>query len=325
MIELPDEILEKTGATAIIRSEQIQKLWSGYGEIKRYFLAGGKYPSVIVKHIQWPESIDHPKGWNTKNSHQRKLTSYQVEKSWYVQFASQTNVQCRVPECVHSLESENQIFLIMEDLDASGYRFRANPYTVTLLQAKSALSWLAHFHAKFLGNTINELWPIGTYWHLDTRPDEFEKMQNARLKLAAKGIDAKLNNATHQTLVHGDAKLANFCFNEMGEVAAVDFQYAGKGCGIKDVAYFISSCFDDSDCERYEEELLNHYFKQLEQTLDEFTDIQVVIEEWRLLYKYAWADFYRFLDGWNPGHWKMHKYSERLTNEVLEEMSQINL
>ena len=34
-------------------------------------------------------------------------------------------------------------------------------------------------------------------------------------------------------------------------------------------------------------------------------------------YPVAWTDFYRFLQGWSPGHWKLHRYSERLAREVL--------
>ena len=52
------------------------------------------------------------------------------------------------------------------------------------------------------------------------------------------------------------------------QVAAVDFQYVGGGCGIKDVAYFIGSCLYEEDCERYEEGLLDWYFSQLKEALD---------------------------------------------------------
>ena len=102
-------------------------------------------------------------------------------------------------------------------------------------------------------------------------------------------------------------------------MAAVDFQYIGKGCGMKDVAYFISSCFEEDACEAYEKELLDHYFKELEIALDNSIDFQAVKHEWLTLYPYAWADLYRFLDGWSPGHWKLHGYSERLTQQVLKE------
>jgi hypothetical protein len=320
MTELTHEILKITSARAIAGTESVQTLWSGYGEIKRYFLTEGKYSSIIVKYIQLPESENHPRGWNTEISHQRKLKSYQVETNWYQNFAHQTDENCRVPKVLKVLGEESEILIFMEDLDADGFDIRLHPGSVTLADAKNCLTWLAHFHAKFMAVKAEGLWPIGTYWHLDTRPDEFEQMGNQRLKQAAHSIDQTLNQAKFQTLVHGDAKLANFCFSPTYKVAVVDFQYVGKGCGMKDVAYFISSCFDDRQSERHEAELLDHYFSVLEMNIDNNIDFQVVKTEWSALYKYAWADFYRFLDGWSPGHWKMHSYSERLTKQVINEL-----
>ncbi len=320
MLKVDDIVLRITGASDIPEVTSVQTLWSGYGELKRYHLDGGNYSSVIVKHIQLPKDNKHPRGWNTNLSHQRKLKSYQVERTWYQQYAEKTNNHCRVPKSYHAVEVGSELLLIMEDLDTSGYPNRSNPDIVTLNDAKNCLSWLASFHAQFMNTKPNGLWPIGTYWHLDTRPDEWEKMQNLPLKKAAKAIDKQLNNARYQTLVHGDAKLANFCFGKKDKVAAVDFQYVGGGCGMKDVAYFISSCFDEETCEKYEKELLGHYFNQLELAMDNSIDIQLVKNEWLTLYPYAWADFYRFLDGWSPGHWKMHEYSKNLTHEVIEEL-----
>jgi len=125
--------------------------------------------------------------------------------------------------------------------------------------------------------------------------------------------------------VHGDAKLANFCFSSDGkQVAAVDFQYVGGGCGMKDVAYFISSCLDERECERLEGPLLAHYFAALKEALTEYqpeinsAEVEAV---WRDLYPVAWCDFYRFLKGWSPGHWKIHRYSERLAREVVASLS----
>lgn len=322
MLDIEDIIPKATGANYIISSECVQSLWSGYGEIRRYHLAGGKYKSVIVKHIQLPKVIDHPQGWNTEISHKRKIKSYQVERVWYQEYVKLTNTHCRVPQCYYSVEERQELLLIMEDLDASGYHLRVHHDYVNLEQAKSCLSWLAHFHAKFMEVKPAGLWPIGTYWHLETRPEELSRMQNTSLKNAALSIDEILTEAKYQTIVHGDAKLANFCFSKTGEVAAVDFQYVGRGCGMKDVAYLISSCFDEKDCLKYENELLDFYFNQLELSLDKIIDYQEVKSEWKELYRYAWADFYRFLDGWSPGHWKMHEYSIRLTQQVIEELEE---
>ncbi|MEM9016505.1 MAG: oxidoreductase family protein, partial [Verrucomicrobiota bacterium] len=144
---------------------------------------------------------------------------------------------------------------------------------------------------------------------------------SSALKSAASPIDRRLRSARHQTLVHGDAKLANFCFSSDGsEIAALDFQYVGGGCGIKDVAYFIGSCLDESSCESREAELLNSYFASLRKALarrQPQVDVAELEAEWRELFPVAWTDFHRFLKGWCPGHWKINSYSERLAREVI--------
>ena len=65
--------------------------------------------------------------------------------------------------------------------------------------------------------------------------------------------------------------MANFCFgSEESGVAAVDFQYVGGGCGMKDLAYFVGSCFRDHEAEEREEEILNLYFKELSSFMEPF-------------------------------------------------------
>ena len=92
---------------------------------------------------------------------------------------------------------------------------------------------------------------------------------------------------------------------------------------MKDVAYFISSCLDEDDSEAMEANLLDRYFELLRGALEnsgkalDFTSLE---EDWRALYPVAWTDFYRFLQGWSPGHWKLHRYSERLAREVLADL-----
>ena len=94
-------------------------------------------------------------------------------------------------------------------------------------------------------------------------------MGEGRLKDLASLIDKRLSRVTYKTFLHGDAKLANFCANADGEVAAVDFQYVGGGCGMKDLAYFVGSVFSDEDCERYENHFLDLYFRTLATALTE--------------------------------------------------------
>lgn len=322
--DLHNIVQSSIGGDCIFHIEDIQSLWSGYGKIMRYGVSGSSEKTVIIKHVSLPEKLAHPRGWNTDFSHQRKMRSYQIECEWYNQWAQCCTDDCRVPHCFSVYNSENEFCMVLEDLDSSGFSLRRE--VASMKDIKACLSWLANFHAVFMNESPSELWPIGTYWHLDTRPDELEAMPNSELKELAKAIDDLLNSATYKTIVHGDAKLANFCFSRRdNSVAAVDFQYVGGGCGMKDVAYFIGSCLNESQCEKHEKELLGYYFSILSRSLAEQkpnVDTCAVEQEWRALYPVAWADFHRFLTGWSPGHWKIHDYSEKLTSEVVSRIKE---
>jgi len=285
----------------------------------RCHLDGAAQPSVIVKHVRWPDARDHPHGWTSDRSHQRKLRSYQVETTWYDRYAHRCPDACRVPRRLALETGAEEVIMVLEDLDASGFAGRRQHVTEAELDA--CLSWLASFHATFMEERPDGLWPTGTYWHLDTRPDEFDALDDGPLKAAAVVVDRRLTGSPFQTIVHGDAKLANFCFEPDGRrAAAVDFQYVGGGCGMKDVAYFISSCLDEDASERMAPGLLDRYFELLGEALvrsGKELDVEALEADWRALYPMAWTDFYRFLQGWSPGHWKLHRYSERLAREVL--------
>lgn len=311
-------LLRITGAEAIVKEELIQSLWSGYGKILRVSLEGGEWPSLIAKLVSPPSEKDHPRGWNTDIGHQRKLRSYRVEEAWYRHHAV-VSEEWRTARFIAAVSEQDGQLILLEDLDAAGYGLRKQ--MVTLGEIMACLSWLAHFHASHLGKEPKGLWEVGTYWHLDTRPEELRVMREGPLKTKAAPIDRALNSCRYQSFVHGDAKLANFCFAPDGRVAAVDFQYVGGGCGMKDVAYFMGSCLDEDECAKYEKELLDHYFEVLRQAarLDasEFARLE---EEWRGLYAMAWADFTRFLEGWMPSHRKLHRYSKEMVDRALKRL-----
>lgn len=324
---LVSKLKEFTGVNDFTHYENLQSLWSGYGHIRRYFLKEGDIPSIIVKHILFPQGSKHPRGWNTGLSHQRKLRSYEVEIVWYTQWNTLTSQLCRTPACLGVELMENEIIIALEDLDAGGFDQRKR--SVNLEQMKSCLSWLAHFHATFMDKEPEGLWETGTYWHLETRPEELEALDDRKLKNAASRIDQVLKESPWQTFVHGDAKLANFCFSSQSDqVAAVDFQYVGKGCGMKDVAYFIGSCLHEEDCASYEKTLLDHYFDVLRDALKRNNlsfDFDGLETNWRRLFPVAWTDFHRFLKGWSPGHWKLNSYSEQMAQYVLKNLDTYSL
>jgi len=312
------KLLTLTKSQKITDVEMIQGVWGGYGQLLRVTFCGSVHEALIVKLINTAQPSEHPKGWNTALSHQRKLTSYQVESHWYQYYAGLHDATtCYMPRCFLFEKEEQQQVLVLEDLRQSGFPVVKD--SCSLAEAKTCLSWLAHFHACHLQQAPQGLWPTGSYWHLATRPDELRNLQDKQLKKAAVRIDKILAECPFQTLIHGDAKLANFCFSrDSQQVAAVDFQYVGKGCGMKDVILFISSAIKPEDCTLQAPILVDHYFHCLQQaTRNTAFNGEQLEAVWRPLYVIAWADFQRFVKGWSPNHWKINNYSESLTQQAL--------
>ena len=241
-------ILQCTGAESIGNTTLIQELWSGYGQILRMEPQGGPYQ----KHRSqtYPNESDRRPPPGLEYRHRAPAQAeiappppppppYQVETTWYERYS--TTSKARVPRCLAVAHHNDDVLIVLEDLNSSGYP----PAKVTApVDPKSIgfCSGLAQFHASFMGIAPDGLWEQGTYWHLKTRPQELEALTDKNgLKNAAELIDHTLRSCSYKTLVHGDAKLANFCFSSEDAVAAVDFQYTGGGCGMQDVAYFIGS------------------------------------------------------------------------------------
>ena len=280
----------------IVRREHIQSLWGGYGELFRVELAGAPTRTAVVKWVKPPLGA-------SDRSHQRKCRSYDVETAWYRDFASSCYQECRVAKLYASRQEQSETVLLLEDLDAAGYSARHRRPARDAIDR--VLAWLAAFHARFMGIEPEGLWPAGSYWHLATRPEELALVADPRLRAAAPWLDQKLDEGRFRTLIHGDAKLANFCFAESGRgVAAVDFQYVGGGCGMKDVAYLLCG---DAASEETEQRHLDFYFREL---CDRAADAQLAFDstaverEWRELYPLACLDFHRFLAGWSASSWQ---------------------
>jgi aminoglycoside phosphotransferase (APT) family kinase protein len=306
-----DRIAALAGARRAIGAYEIQSLWGGFGQILRVTLEGGANATVIAKQVRPPRIAAPDVG------HARKLRSYDVEMAWYRHHAGRCDDACRVPRCLAAERDAAGWLFVLEDLDAAG--FSARRRSLSDDEVDACLGWLASFHGTFVhrdAQTFADLWPVGTYWHLDTRQDELGAMPHGPLRDAARRIDAALEGCALRTLVHGDAKTANFCFDKSRpRVAAVDFQYVGGGCGMKDVVYFFS-CLGPARCESSAERWLDTYFARLRASLrDPALDADDLETQWRALVPFAWADLERFLAGWSPGH--HDRYAEARTREVL--------
>jgi len=292
-------VLDRIQPRRLMGATRIQTLWGGYGELLRLQIDPG--PNLVLKRIQPPahgvESI----------SDRRKRRSYQVEQAWYRGPGRTCPPECRVPACLGLTEG----WLLLEDLEAQGYRRSRGPGS---REIAGGLDWLAQFHAAYLGQAPVELWEQGSYWHLETRRDEWAAMPEGLFKQLAEALDQRLRAARFQTLLHGDAKPANFLWDAAGRAAAVDFQYVGPGCGIRDVAYFLDGCLDEAGCQLHASHWLDHYFAQLGRALTT-RGLNRVLEplekEWRQLYPVAWSDFFRFWQGWgscpSPGSYTVEQ------------------
>ncbi|QLE85609.1 phosphotransferase [Shewanella sp. Scap07] len=317
--------LQQHFATASVNhTAQIQSLWSHYGSIDRYNVNGSP---VVVKSIEIPQAQQHPRGWHTNVGHQRKIRSYQIEKNWYRNHQTDHGVSYLMPRLIAIIDGDHQdqFSLVLSDLDASGFCIR--PKRANLSQIKLMIQWLAQLHGQHLtkkadNNAIKDYWLHGSYWHLSTRPDELDAMANGKLRAYANEISLQLDNCLYQTIIHGDAKLANFCIhNSETKVAAVDFQYVGNGVGVKDLVYLLGSCLNAQQLSQHHPTLVDYYFAQLQQysehLTNHFDDLQ---QQWRRLIPYAYADFERFLAGWAPEHIKRNEFTDNMTRKAITDI-----
>lgn len=302
-------VLEQTGASALFDVEEVQELWNGYGQLLRVYLKDSGLKSVILKRVLLP------KGLEQTTSHQRKLRSYQVERAWYKHYAPNCADESRVAACYGVKDVGETAWLLLEDLAQAGFRPNSWP---NYEQTESGLNWLAHFHSRFLGEDCPELWSQGCYWHLDTRMDELERMPHGPLKEKAEYLDQKLRNAQFPTLVHGDAKPPNFCWDSENRASAVDFQYVGGGCGIRDVALFLDRALSKDGCSEHIEEWLDFYFDCLAGAMRKHNKhhFEQVESEWRSLFPVAWADYGRFRQGWANTD-TMHPFTAKMLEMAL--------
>jgi len=298
----------------------VQSLWGGMGHIyKVSVLKKDKSNEIIsplvIKHVAPPRK-------SMSSGDQRKADSYQVECNFYERVAPRLiadhGLSLPEPYWVERDcgKGKNEIVIAMSfvEEDSSGSSLYSSPGSQEDEDSamKAVLTWLATLHAAFWGRERAEqivqqagLQPCGSYWHLDTRPDEHASMPNrgweGRLKNAARAIDERLKRDPLQCIIHGDAKEANILVSKNKQskqtfVTLCDFQYCGMGAATKDLAYFFCSSVSPDD----ERSALEFYLQQLTNRLP--NDVTPpTMEELHDSLELAYCDFYRFMAGW--GYW----------------------
>jgi hypothetical protein len=257
------------------------------GNIYEVIATGGSGGQVmIVKYIE-PRLGDS----NKKDlGDQRKFDSYVVEATFFETYALdflQHDGIC-IPTPLKVEREGTKTIICMSRLENA---------TMNNVD-DGVIQWLANFHAATWHKDYPGLQPIGSYWHLDTRPDEYNSMPThgweGRLKRAARAIDDFLKRDSLQCLIHGDAKDANV-MSSNGQVAMCDFQYCGRGSPTVDVAYFLVSSVSPHEQER----LVDLYFVTLCKKLS--PELRPTRKQFDNNLGLAYCDYARFMSGW--GFW----------------------
>lgn len=208
--------------------------------------------------------------------------------------------------------------------------------SLDLIHTKSVLRWLAAFHAAFWEEHIfADVWPEGSYWHLDTRREELQCIGSewAELRQVAEEIDAQLRGRENKsdtstgqfrTLIHGDSKAANILFgpvktgDEPPECALYDFQYCGGGYGVKDVVYLLVSSVDARVLQKEEQSLLVYYYEYLVKELKPEQRTAYTLDIMKQHYQLALLDYVRFMAGW--GFWGNSSWAKKEAKKYLNEV-----
>ncbi|TMO69697.1 phosphotransferase [Pseudoalteromonas aurantia] len=297
-------------------------LWSGCGEVIK---ADIDNQHAVIKFSSVPDTLEHPNIRQSLFAKARKAKSYCVERHFYQLYAPRLPYCTATPELLWADECGSENILVFKDFTTQGFHAVEG---VDLEAVGNIVAWLARFHATFLWCDIEpepehtKLWEQGGYWHLATRPDEYEKMPKGDIKRYAVDLDNRLVSQKYRTLIHGDAKQANFAIKQ-NAVMGYDFQYVGKGVGLQDIMLLFTSVFSSEQQHVYEEPLLALYFSELHAALKTRYDIDIKREiesQWRGAWPIIWSDFYRFLLGWKPNHLKINNYMKRQVNVVMSEL-----
>jgi hypothetical protein len=300
--------------------DTLSSLWSGCGSIVQCQLDD---EPCVVKAIKIPRYINHPKIKQSEFALKRKQHSYSVEYTFYKLYSQHLPAHAQSIECISAINKDDEYALVFKDFTKHGFVQAGQQHV------KAILKWLAHFHAFNLNKPAVGLWQQGNYWHLSTRPDEFNKLKTSAnkksdIKNAAHKIDEQLQRCEYKTLIHGDAKLANFAAklatSERSKILGYDFQYVGAGTGIVDVMYFMTSCLSDTQLHESADEYLAYYLDSLKTAITIYqpkAPADKIANDWLALWPAVWADFYRFLAGWSPEHQKINSYMLKQVNNWL--------
>ena len=229
-----------------------------------------------------------------------------AEARLYAEVGDQLPV--RAPRVWHSDydAADGAFVMVLEDLEASGCRF-INPSDDDIVDvAMSAMDELAVLHATFLGR---ELGWLRTPSGMRNKPQDPE-IAARRAQFIVSAVDqfaddmppvfrrlgelyakhsldiVALFNEGERTLIHGDTHSGNL-FVDAGRTGFYDWAVAGRGPGVRDVAYFLCNSLPVETRRAEQDALFGRYLSGLADqgvTLDKDT----ADDQYRLFSVYSW-------------------------------------
>jgi aminoglycoside phosphotransferase (APT) family kinase protein len=202
--------------------------------------------------------------------------------------------------------SDGSFVMVLEDLEASRCRFPSPSDSDMLAVATSLMDELATLHAAYQGGELAWLrTPSGmrskpenpetasrraqfivsaVNQFADEMPAVFRRLGDLYAKRSLEIV--ALFNEGERTLIHGDTHSGNL-FVDAGRTGFFDWAVAGRGPGIRDVAYFLCNSLSAKTRRAEEDSLLARYRAGLADkgvALDDHT----AHEQYRLFSVYAW-------------------------------------
>ena len=289
-----------SAAVQLLSHHKVCSLWAGFGSI--YDISTTTNEHFIVKSVALPQQC-------TSIGDLRKKKSYECEANFYDNGVAERllEIGCAVPRPLH-VNRTGTITICMTKLTGTASSNLSGE------EAAACMKWFANLHSEYWGSKRADAAVAqgcqvqGTYWYLDTRPDEFDAMPNhgweGQLKKCAKKIDGYLRTEEcFPTILHGDGKGANMLFATDSTTGVVipqlyDFQYCGKGSCMKDLAYFLTCAVTQDK----EEVLMSTYHHELKTYLRaKWNEEAPTLHRLQEVLEVCIADLGRFMSGW--GWW----------------------
>jgi len=275
------DVLAAAGAIAPgsgIRNLRLERIAEGVGFASYLYRAhldlDGDGPATVV--IKWP--TDFPTFLELAKS----IQLYNREVAFYTDVAPIAPVSAPRAYFAAIEDDSTDFVIVMEDL--AGLENADHLEGLSFVRAQAVLDELARFHAwgwgtkptaaqnpAFLGLDDARMaglfsvgtgagWPIYLEHGRAAAPEGLANLLE-QYSVLAPGLLGSLTEPA--TLVNGDLRADNLFFTETGPHVTVDYQFAGRGCGMWDVAYLVGQGLTPHERGGRERDLVTRYVEAL--------------------------------------------------------------